>query len=240
MSAPGALLRTVVFGESPPGAWGAVFSLQGSSFAALGDGSSAVAGSAAVVGDDPELAWTLSGDDFDLTVESVPDLAVVGPDGFDQLCTVRGRHRERELRCPGYRSARTWEQELGDLDSLRAVAMVFDNDYGIGLIASRPRRAKGHSADSVSAAVLEPEGPAPVQDPRLTTTYSGDGRPVRAALELWIGDQQGEQRLRRAAGEALGPQARGALAELAASCGLFAWHSRGVDGIGVYLLVRGE
>ncbi|HEY6399269.1 MAG TPA: hypothetical protein VIX82_17635, partial [Solirubrobacteraceae bacterium] len=65
-----------------------------------------------------------------------------------------------------------------------------------------------------------------------------DGHPTKATLELWVADEHGEHRVRRASGEALGAHATGSLGALLARVDLFGWHSRDKDGVGVYLLAR--
>jgi hypothetical protein len=238
-------LRIVAFGEQEPGAWGAVWSLGGASIVALGDGSNVTVGSAALEGKDRASDWTLRADGIDLTISGDPEMYVAPDDGterFDQLCRVTGRFRsgeaERDISCLAFRGARVLDRDLERTDSIRGIGAVFENGDGIGLVAVRPARAKGHGSDAVSAAVLEAGGPMDVEDPRLSTTYAHDGRPSRASLELWIGEIEDEQRVRRATGEALGPRASGSRSALQFSADLFRWHSRGAEGIGVYLLAR--
>jgi hypothetical protein len=88
----------------------------------------------------------------------------------------------------------------------------------------------------VTAAVLDSEAPAPVADPRFSTTYSA-GRPIRSSLELWLGQEEDEYP-RRAAGEALGPCASGNGGGVSVQASLFRWHSRAREGAGVYILAR--
>ncbi len=72
---------------------------------------------------------------------------------------------------------------------------------GIAVAAVRPRKASGHANDAVHAALLDPcAGVTAVAEPRLSTTYGGDGTPTRAGLELWLEDEN-EHYPRRAAGD---------------------------------------
>ena len=106
-------------------------------------------------------------------------------------------------------------------------------------IAFRGRKAKSHEGDVVTATVLGPEPSAPVDDPRLSTTYEAGGWPVRAGLELWLGgDGDEEQFPRRAAGEAAGARAQAAAGGLDIRAEPFRWHSRGREGAGLYMLAR--
>lgn len=237
------VLRTVAFAEQDPGVWGAVWSLVGAPFVLLGSGSSVVATAAQLDGAEPASDWTVRGEELDLTLSGDLEHVLSVNGRFDQACRASGRFRlggeELEVDCAGYRGARASDGELDRFDSIRGVAAMFENGEAIGLIAVRPRRAKGHGADAVTAALLAPEAAVAVEDPRLSTTYATDGRPARASLELWIGREEGEQqRLRRASGEALGPSATGGLGDLQATGELFRWHSRGETGVGVYLLAR--
>ena len=51
------------------------------------------------------------------------------------------------------------------------------------------------------AALLGPDEVKAIADPRLSTTYDGDGHQRRAGLELWVGDE--DDMPERAAGEVL-------------------------------------
>jgi len=108
-------------------------------------------------------------------------------------------------------------------------------------VALRPRKARGQDADVVSAVALEPEGPLAIEDPRLSTTYAGDGRPLRVGLELWLsaGDDDDEELYpRRAGGETLGVAATGRLGRFDVLAQFVRWDSRYGDGAGVYLLAQ--
>jgi hypothetical protein len=247
VTAGSAVLRTCAFAELATGVWGAVWALDapGGAFVALGDRSNATAVAAALDGADSGADWVLAGEGVQLTVSGRPQAAAAGDvdgGGFEQLCRVCGRvelaDARRDLASVGYRAVRNLADPLDRCDSIRAVAALFEPDEAIGLFAVRPRRAKGHETDAINAALIEQEGAVSVADPRLSTTYADGGRPMRAALELWVKDEQGEDRLRRAAGEALGVHATGTIGDLRARAELFAWHSRGRDGLGTYLLAQ--
>jgi hypothetical protein len=72
-------------------------------------------------------------------------------------------------------------------------------------------------------------------DPRLSTTYDGDGDPTRATVELWISDGEREYP-RRAAGEAAGPALTLVSDGVTLAVLPLRYHSRGSDGAGIYLL----
>jgi hypothetical protein len=101
----------------------------------------------------------------------------------------------------------------------------------------RPAGATGHDREVAWGALLDPAGSVHVGDPRLSTTYDADGRQRRAGLELWVGDGDGADFARRAAGEVV----CGSTLELGAlrlDAAIFRWHSEGRSGIGRYDIVR--
>ncbi len=247
MTAASPLLRTFAFGDPSPGVWGAVLALDGPGniFVAVGEGTEAITVAATLDGADSEADWVLEGDGVHLTLSrgSEPSDDTNGrPGDFEQLCRVSGGLElsggQREVSCFGSRAVHELGASTDKCDSIRAVRALFEPDEAIGLLAVRPQRANGHEADAISAAFIEQEGFVVVDDPRLSTTYADDGRPTSATLELWVADEHGEHRVRRASGEAVGAHATGGLGDLRARADLFGWHSRGKDGIGVYLLAR--
>ena len=83
----------------------------------------------------------------------------------------------------------------------RAVA-IFLGPVTLALSARRSPGARGHGEDLLSAVLVEGDPPAALEiaDPRLSTTYDGDGRVIHCGLELWEGEES--EFPRRAAGEA--------------------------------------
>jgi hypothetical protein len=243
-------LRTLAFGDLARTVWGAAWIAGGDDLALAtlgGDGGGSVAPSLRLSAGAEDGEWRLDGDQTALIV--APAGEVVGVqgspdiDGFDQLCRVTGRFElegaDHAVDCLGLRTSRSGEFDLAKLESVRAVSTWFEPDEGLALTAFRGRKAKHHGSDVVTAAVLGPEASAPVEDPRLSTTYDAGGWPVRAGLELWlVGESEEEQYPRRAVGEAAGARAQTAAGELDLRAEPFRWHSRGRDGAGMYLLAR--
>jgi hypothetical protein len=238
-------LRTLAFGDLDAGLWGAAWG-GAEPFVALGAlpaASSALGGLARIDGACATDDWTVSGQSAELTVsprsEPAPSPEI---DGFDQLCRVRGQFvlggTEHQVDSLGRRGCRP-ELDLQTFETIRDISAWFEPDEGIALTALRPRGAAGHDHDIVVASLFEAAAAVPVPDPRLSTTYTADGRPLRAGVELWLDtDQDDEQQYpRRAAGEALGASAS-AVDGLDVQAHAFRWHSRGRDGAGVYLLVH--
>jgi hypothetical protein len=214
----------------------------GSGLILIADGESA----AAVVAEleDDDNTWHVRAPDVELTVaatgDPIPLSSAPEGAGFTQRATVRGTvtvaGRALEVNATGRRSAHATPDEVPKYDSIREVSGWFDGDEAVSLIALRPRKPKGHEQDIVAAAVIAPEQPLVIVDPRLSTTYDATGRPARVNLELWTDDP--EQFPRRLAGEAAhrGAEASGAGWTLTAE--LMRCHTRGRDGSGVYLLAR--
>lgn len=251
MSPTPSALSTLAFGDLERTSWGAAWipGADGSAVATLGAGSAGtVAPSLRLTVDGSDAEWRLDGDVVALIASPAGEPVAVhaGDDdveGFDQLCRVTGRFEldgaEHAVDCLGLRTSRSGAFDLGKLGSVRAVSTWFEPDEGLALMAFRGRKAKTHDCDVITGAVLGPESSAPVEDPRLTTTYDAGGWPVRAGLELWLaGESEQEQYPRRASGEAAGARAQAAAGELDLRAEPFRWHSRGRDGAGIYLLAR--
>jgi hypothetical protein len=238
-------LRTLAFGDLDAGLWGAAWG-GADPFVAIGaldSADSSLGGLARIDGSSATDDWTVSGQGTELTVSPRSEPARSPEiDGFDQLCRVRGHFvldgAEHQVDSLGRRGIRP-ELDLQAFETIRDVSAWFEPDEGIALTALRPRGVAGHDHDIVVASVFEAAGALPVADPRLSTTYTAGGRPVRAGVELWLGgEEDGEQQYpRRAGGEALGASAS-AKNGLDVQAHAFRWHSRGRDGAGVYLLVR--
>jgi len=168
------------------------------------------------------------------------DISTAGqPAGFEQLCTVTGElavgGAPTTIAGPGRRGERRGAQ-LAGLDSVREISAWFDPGEAIALLALRPRKVKGQDQDMITAAVIIPEGWPAVTDPRLSTTYSAEGRPARVGLELW--SDEPESYPRRLAGESTGGRAVGEAGGWSVSAERLVCHSRGHDGTGVYLIAR--
>lgn len=245
------LLRILAFGEIETTTWGLSWMTEAPGPARL---AVQVGPTAAFFDVNPEPAddegWQLDGDGVSLMLRpTLPAVASHDPEGNlerqDELCRLEGSvrvdGRDAEIACLGWRSSA--QTDLADFDSLRFLAAWLDPRAGFSLTAIRPRKPRGHEADVVAGAVAE-ESPPQVVDPRLSTTYTDQGTPTRAGLELWLepeGEGDEEESLqypRRAAGEATGASLGWDQGDLALHASLLRWHSHGRDGPGVYLLGR--
>ena len=248
-------LRTLAFGEDS--VWGTAWASAsaGATLAALGAGPEVIVVSEVGLSDsaaDPSGEWRLDGDGVALVVSPAGELVEVraegkdGIEGWHQLVRVSGRfgrgagQHEHEVECLGLRSSWSDAVDLAKFASIRAVSAWFDPDEAYALTAFRPRKAKAHDGDAVAAAAITPDGAPAVEDPRLSSTYAGDGWPARAGLELWLAtDPESDQHYpRRASGEAAGARAQTLAGDLEVRAEPFRWQSRGREGAGMYVLAR--
>ncbi len=243
--APGTL-RTLAFGEPGAALWGCAWA----------DGEACVAVAAAAAADDAPLAladvaitgsredepWRVAADGLDLTATALGTAASVEAlSGFDQLCRVTGTVRlggaDRQVDALGRRAVRAG-LDFSRLDSLRDLSAWFAPDEGLALTSLRPRGAKGHDRDALAATVFGEDGPRPVADSRLSSTYGHDGRLLHTGLELWLDAENDQQYPRRAAADAVGEAVRVERDGITVAAWPLLWCSRGEEGSGVYVLVR--
>ncbi len=233
-------LRTVAFGGMDGRLWGGALDAGTPALVFGAEGATAfAAGGPAIAWSHDGADWRLNGDGFELLVSPVSG-GDAEADPLEELCTVSGRvvveGAEHQVSCLGTRSF-THRLEVGEIESLRGVSGWFADDDAISLLSWRPAGSAGSERDLLAATMFTPEGRITVDEPRLSTTYRGDGVPTRANLELWFGQDE-EQSSRRAAAEAVSSggeaQADGILLRVAP----LVCHSRGLDGVGVLLLGR--
>jgi hypothetical protein len=234
-------LRTFAFGDLDTGVWGVAAESRGTALASF---------ATSVTARDGDEESFLAADGLELRFAPLGPAAALAPAtaglrGFVQLCVVDGAiHRdgsEHDVSCLGMRGAVSLP--LPPTGSARAVSAWFGPEYAVAVATLRPERSRGHDGDVVAGAILDEGAALAVDEPRLSTTYDGDGTPARAALEVWLEDLQVEeeeeprpQYPRRLAGEATGERAKLSAAGFTLDAQLFQWHARGVDGAGVYLL----
>ena len=206
---------------------------------------------------EPLRAWRLqyAGDDatFDLELEATGAVAELDPEhdvarvggmaGYEQPVLVRGTASVGDARIEidglGQRGHSWGAPDWDRIELARTVSAWLGNDLAVSLTAIRPAGKRDHAVEAVAASILErgEDGEAralDVADPRLSTTYDGDGRQRRAGLELWI-DEDGWPR--RAAGEiACGTSLD--LGRLRLDCAFFRWRMEGREGFGRYDVLR--
>lgn len=257
----GAWLRAVAFGDAEGRVWGAAIAAAATGSQTTAPPADAAGGRALIAfglregrGQAASVAlapdgrgWRLTADGIALEVQPAGEEGPAHdgdgdgggePTGFQELCRVTGEltlsgdtHR---VDCVGTRCALDGLQQ-GSLGSLRAVSGWFGSDDAFMLLALRKDGQRGQEADLVAATLFDPEGWAPVADPRLSTTYDVAGTPQRTNLELWIGEGDNEFP-RRAAGESAGEAATIESGGCSVRVVPLHCHSRGRDGAGVYVL----
>ncbi|MEA2352941.1 MAG: hypothetical protein QOJ14_1355 [Thermoleophilaceae bacterium] len=189
----------------------------------------------------PEIArdgesWTAScGDDLELRFEPcTPALDLGGTTAW--VCRVSGRAAGGEVACLGTAGETTVPPAWAELDALRTVAAVFDEENAVLAVARRPRGALGHGQELVTAHLVSGGEAVTVEKARLSTVYDGEGRQRTAGLELWL---PGEDFPRRASG-AVRAGLSLTLETLRVNLAIFAWRMEGRDGLGAYEITGRE
>ena len=175
-------------------------------------------------------------DVLELDLEPVSE--AIGLDGLEvRLCRVRGTAAGRRVECLGTLAETHSPPEWDQLDALRTVSALVDERHAFVALARRPRGARGHGEESVSAVLVENGTPTVVEDARISTVYDGQGRQRNAGLELWL---TGEELPRRGSGTVIAGSSL-ALNGLEVHTAVFQWRLEGRDAIGAYeLTVRSE
>ena len=203
--------------------------------------------------EDPLHRWTVRFDDgehgFALTFDAAGPPAELEPGEpaaragglmtYEQICHVHGAAhigtRTHELRCLGQRGHSWGVPDWEHMDAIRVLAAWIDDGTGVVLRAVRPAGMAAHGDEASWAAVLGAAGNLRVDEPRLSTTYDGDGHPRRAGLELWVGED--DDHPRRAVGEVVCGSTL-ALGRLRLDCSFVRWRMAGRSGIGRYDVLR--
>jgi hypothetical protein len=204
--------------------------------------------------EDPLECWTVAWDGeqqgFELELRAIgapaeladtdPVARLGGMAGYEQLVHVRGTvyagAGQATVDALGQRGHSWGVADWSRLELVRSVsAWLGEERGGVVLSSLRPAGARGHDEETVWAAVVERGEPVAVADPRLSTTYDGDGHQRRAGLELWVREEDGYPV--RAAGEVI----CGSSLELGAlrlETAFLRWHAEGAEGVGRYDVLR--
>jgi hypothetical protein len=203
--------------------------------------------------EDPLHRWTVRFDEgahgFGLTFDAAGPPAELEPGepaaragglaGYEQLCHVHGSvhigTRTHEVRSLGQRGHTWGVPDWEHMDAVRVLAAWIDDGTGVVLRAVRPAGAGAHGDEARWAAVLGAGGNLRVDEPRLSTTYDGEGHPRRAGLELWVGHD--DDMPRRAVGEVL-CESTVTLGRLRLDLSFVRWRMAGRSGIGRYDVLR--
>jgi hypothetical protein len=187
------------------------------------------------VDDGWRLVWDGAADLTFTPVSPALPVAGGGMEGFEQVCRVSGTVGSRSVSCLGQRG-RSWGVADWDRVGLARSLSAWWDDRALVLSALRPAKAKDHAREEMAAWLVEGDEAVPVADPRLSTTYDGEGRQRRAGLELYLTDDDDEFP-RRVAGEvACGTSLE--LGRLRLDCAFFHWRTEGQAGVGRYDVLR--
>ena len=116
------------------------------------------------------------------------------------------------------------------LDAVRSVSAIFDEGHALMAVAERPRGARGHDEERVSAWLLHDGVALSVEEARISTVYDGEGRQRSASVELWLEE---EDFPRRTSGQALAGTSL-LLEGLRVNAAVFSWSMEGREGAGGY------
>jgi hypothetical protein len=132
--------------------------------------------------------------------------------------------------CPGQISRWT-SDPLDAAGTFRHLAITGPEGGLVVAVAQGEPGLEGHGDERISAWLIDTDGGEHRFDEALISTqYDGEGRPTRAGLELWPGEDSPPTRI---ACTLLGGTEAGEL-----WAGLFRCHTDGTEGLGSYLLRR--
>jgi hypothetical protein len=174
--------------------------------------------------------------ELDLIVEPVSEPARLGG-SVVRLCHVKGEAAGRKVDGVGTLAETSEPPRWDELDAVRTLSALVDDEHALLMLAERPRGALGHGQERVMAAFLDEGSFVQVEQARLSTVYDGDGRQRSAGLELWL---PGEEYPRRGSGTVVAGSSL-ALEQVDVHAAVFSWSLDGREGIGAYeLMARTE
>lgn len=182
---------------------------------------------------------------FALTFETMSPPAghgvVGGMEGYEQRCRVQGAvtladGSLRRVDGTGQRGHAWGRPDWRKLSAVHSVSAWFGDDRGVSLTAAHQAGDKGHDGDERWAALLSGDGTLAVGDPRLSTTYDGEGRQRRAGLELWVDEDEGSYPHRAAGTVLCGSSLE--LGQLRLDTAFMRWTMDGDVGVGRYDVLR--
>jgi hypothetical protein len=198
-------------------------------------------GSATAIPDGPEIEKGRRGrfkaklaDQLALELDPISEEADLGG-VVVRTCRVKGEVGDKKVEGLGTLSETRTPPPWDELDALRSVSALLDEEHAVLALARRPRGARGHGEERVAAFLIEAGELLAVEDARISTVYDGDGRQRSAGLELWL---PGEDFPRRGSGGAIAGSSL-ELEGLTVHAAVFRWRIEGREGLGAYeLMVR--
>jgi hypothetical protein len=175
-------------------------------------------------------------DRFSLELEPISEEVNLGG-VVARTCKVTGEVGNARVDCLGTVSETREPPSWDELDAIRSLSALLDEEHAVLALARRPRGARGHGEERVVAYLIEAGEPVSVDDARISTVYDGEGRQRSAGLELWL---PGEDFPRRGSGSAIAGSSL-ELEGLTVHTAVFRWRVEGREGVGAYeLMVREE
>jgi hypothetical protein len=154
-----------------------------------------------------------------------------------RVCRVTGEAAGRRVDCLGTMAETHSPPRWEELDALRTISALVDENHALLALARRPRGAAGHGKELVNARLLHEGELLAVEDARISTVYDGGGRQRSAGLELWL---PGEDYPHRGSGIVIAGSSLD-LEGLEVHAAVFRWRLDGREGIGGYeLMARTE
>ncbi len=164
-----------------------------------------------------------------------PPISFDGAARREWICQGRGRSAGN-AKLEGYGIVAQETDVLAGLALRRSLWICVAGKLAVSALAGRRSPSDPHGAEALEVHVARgtPLEAALVADPRLSSTYDGDGVLLRAGLELWEDEIEGERErggALRLAGETL---ATGRLD--GAALAFMRWHWREERGVGCYAI----
>jgi hypothetical protein len=154
-----------------------------------------------------------------------------------RLVRVRGEAAGRRVDGMGTLSETHVAPRWEELDAVRSISALVDEQHALLALARRPRDAVGHGDEEVTARLIEDDVLLEVEEARISTVYDAGGRQRSAGLELWV---PGEDYPRRGSGLVIAGSSLD-LDGLHVHAAVFRWRLDGREGIGAYeLMLRSE
>lgn len=151
-----------------------------------------------------------------------------------RVVRVRGEAAGRRVDGMGTLSETQVPPRWEELDALRSISALVDEQHALLLLARRPRDAVGHGDEQVTARLIEDDAVLEVEEARISTVYDAGGRQRSAGLELWI---PGEDYPRRGSGQVIAGSSLD-LDGIQVHAAVFRWRLDGREGIGAYELMQ--
>lgn len=147
-----------------------------------------------------------------------------------RVCRVAGEVEGARVDCLGTVSETRVPPSWEELDALRSISVLVDEENALLALARRPRGAPGHGHELVTAWLLQGGEPLGVEEARISTVYDGEGRQRSAGLELWL---PGEELARRGSGTAVAGSSL-ELEGVTVHAAVFEWRLGEHEGVGAY------